>query len=122
MIESPIESRRPRPSNAAVERVAHCLAAIDNANAAASPRQHSVALCVIDRLAEPRAVVGVIASGERFVLEADEVDLAARVLADDQPIAGARLISGLLLARLGQAELLRFRANAIRMMSPMGRG
>lgn len=112
----------PRPSNATVERVAHCLAAIESASITAESRQHCVALCVIDRLAEPRAVVGVIAAGQRFLLEADEVDLAARVLTDEQPIVGARLVAGLLLARLGQADLLRFRANAIRMMSPMGRG
>ncbi|WP_181242665.1 hypothetical protein [Caulobacter vibrioides] len=118
MIESTPESRPPRLSSAAVDRIAQCLSAIEAAPAA----QHSVALCVIDRIAEPRAVVGVIAGGRRFVLEAAEADMAARVLVDDRPIAGARLIANHLLFRLGQAELLRFRANAVRMLTPMGRG
>ena len=95
-----------RPSNATVERVAHCLAAIESASIAAEPRQHCVALCVIDRLAEPRAVVGVIAAGQRFLLEADEVDLAARVLTDEQPIVGARLVAGLLLVACALAVVL----------------
>ena len=101
-----------------VERVATVLAAIE----AAPTGLHTAALCVIDRVAEPRVVIGVFAGGRRFALEAGEAELTARVLTEDRPFAGAGAIGDSLRCRLGMAELLRFRANAVRMLTPMGRG
>ncbi|ATC25187.1 hypothetical protein [Caulobacter vibrioides] len=101
-----------------VERVANVLAALE----ATPTAMRSAALCVIDRVAEPRVVIGVFAGGRRFALDAGEVELTARVLTEDRPFAGSSAIANSLRARLGMAELLRFRANAVRMLTPMGRG
>lgn len=101
-----------------LDRVATVLAMIENHPTSV----RSAALCVIDRCAEPRTVVGVFVGGRRFALEAEEVNIAARVLDDDRPFAGSRAIADGLRSRQGMAELLRFRANAVRMLTPMGRG
>lgn len=101
-----------------VDLVATVLSAMEDAPTTV----RTAPLVVISHVAEPRALVGVFVGGQRFALDADDVQLAARILLGAQPFAGCNAVADALLTRLGMAELQRFRANVVRMCSPMGRG
>lgn len=101
-----------------VDLVATVLAAME----VAPTTVRTAPLCVISRDAPPRAVLGVFVGGQRFALSPADVDLAARILLGSQPFAGCSAIAHGLLGRLGMAELQTFRANVVRMCSPMGAG
>ena len=101
-----------------VDLVANVLAALENAPTTV----HAAPLCVISRDLPPATVLAVFADGQRFQLTPDDVDLTTQILLGAQPFPGCTAIAHALQARLAQAELLTFRANAVRMLTPMGRG
>jgi len=105
-------------SQAQFDLVADVLSAIEDA----PTKVRTAPLCVISRDADPQAILGVFVNGRRFQLTPEDVDLVARILLGSQPFAGCNAIAHGMLGRLGMAELQAFRANVVRMCSPMGRG